>query len=352
MNRFARLGAIMIVAVASGGAPAWGADAAAMGRALYHGHAGFERGREATSNRLPGAFAACARCHGSLGEGSREGGVSPPPLTGTALTSPRGNLPAFEDDAAIMRAVVEGRSRDGTTLSAAMPRYRLSDAEAASLLAYLRVLGGAEDLPPGVSNDSVRIGALLPLSGADAASGNAALAGLRETFDDVNAQGGVYGRRLDLVVVDSASRGGLPAARELLAQHPYALVGGMWNAHEAAVGAAFSQNRVAKLGNLVRHDRESDLDEWDADLFAPRDQGAADMDAPADWRLRGGVAARLAVELLSRAGVALYERALLEQLPRTNGVELAPGAPARFSKTRRYAFDFEAAGALSASQTR
>lgn len=341
MNRVTLLA--LAIFAASGGARAFDEDAA-RGRALYQGHAGFAHGLEATANRLPGAFAACARCHGSLGEGGREGGVAPPPLAWTALMSPRADLPAFGGDEAVLSAVTEGRARNGNILSAAMPRYRLTDAEKSSLLGYLRILGGASDLPPGVSHGSVRLGALLPLTGADAAVGDAVLAGLRDVLEDVNSRGGVYGRRLDLVIADRPPRGALPAAQELLARHPYALVAGMWD--EPAVGALFSQGRVAKIGSLAWRDHERDLDEWDADLFAPRNKAAAVNALPcgqseAGWRMCGQAAAALTVELLSRAGAALHERALIAQLPRLNGTELVPGAPARFSKTQRYAFDRE-----------
>jgi ABC-type branched-subunit amino acid transport system substrate-binding protein len=54
----------------------------------------------------------------------------------------------------------------------------------------------------GVSADRVRIGMVNAQTGPAAALGQAMLAGSRAVFEHVNAQGGVHGRRLELLVAD------------------------------------------------------------------------------------------------------------------------------------------------------
>ena len=54
----------------------------------------------------------------------------------------------------------------------------------------------------GVSGDAVRLGMVNVQSGPAAALGTGMLAGASAVFDDVNARGGVHGRRIDLRVAD------------------------------------------------------------------------------------------------------------------------------------------------------
>lgn len=245
------------------------ADDLARGRALYQGHEAFAAGRDATANRLPEKFSACARCHGPAGEGGREGEVIAPPLALSRLTAPRDALPAFENEAVIRAAITRGAARGGGALGAAMPRYALQSEELDALLAYLRVIGGPGDHPPGVAAKTVTLGTLLPLSGESAAIGAAILRSLRDRFDESNSRGGVHGRRIELIAIDTAANGAAAAAKELLSREPYAVVAAMWRLDESDVGEAFSRHRVAKIASLAVHEHMSSLDEWDADLLAP-----------------------------------------------------------------------------------
>ena len=105
-----------------------------------------------------------------------------------------------------------------------MPRYRLTPAQAAALIDYLRIVGTEADLDPGVTADEIRIGAVLPLSGPVAAWGQAMSTAMYSALD---AAGPIYGRRLRLVPVD-ADNDAAGALRSLLAsERVFALVGTM-----------------------------------------------------------------------------------------------------------------------------
>ena len=56
---------------------------------------------------------------------------------------------------------------------------------------------------PAAAQDVIRIGVTQPLTGAFAASGNYVAQGARIAADQINAGGGVLGRRIQLVVEDS-----------------------------------------------------------------------------------------------------------------------------------------------------
>ena len=153
---------------------------------------------------LAGAPIACGNCHGEDGRGRAEGGVEPQNIQWSELTKPYGhrhpngrNHAAF-DERLLRQTVLEGVDPDGNRLDPAMPRYAMSAKDFAALSAYLKKLEATLD--PGLTDDTIRIGTLLPLEGRLAALGKS----LRELwtgyFAALNERGGVHGRRLELVV--------------------------------------------------------------------------------------------------------------------------------------------------------
>lgn len=240
----------------------------ARGRALYQGYEPFARGSGVTALRLPVDMAACARCHGATGGGGREGGQPVPPLRAAALHQPRDGRPAFADDAAVLRAVTEGQGRGGAALAPAMPRYALQPGEAEALLAHLRRVGTDQDLPPGVTEGAIRLGSVVPLSGPAASTGAAIVAGLRAGFADVNARGGVHGRRIELQVQDA--RTGVRQALATWQGEPvFALVGGLWNEAQQGADALLAQAHLSHVATLVVREEAPRAGDWSADLLAP-----------------------------------------------------------------------------------
>ena len=178
-------------------------EAEARGRALYRSGVS-PRGSEIVAVlsdgavELPGSSLPCAGCHGRDGRGGREGGVAPSDLTWPSLTKPYGsqrpggrNHPPYTERL-LARAITLGTDPAGNPLHAAMPRYRMSREDMADLVAYLRRLG--DEPVPGVSAEAVRIGTLLPAGPA----GESVQKLLAASFAEVNARGGVFGRRLEL----------------------------------------------------------------------------------------------------------------------------------------------------------
>lgn len=137
---------------------------------------------------VEGMAAACANCHGLDGRGGLEGGYDVPPITATRLFVPRTGLrerPAYTKES-LSRAVREGVSATGRALSPVMPRYPDGGLALEEVLRFVERLG---TLPPeGVDPARLRI----------AAEGESARA-LSSLFEAVNARGGVWGRRLELV---------------------------------------------------------------------------------------------------------------------------------------------------------
>ena len=215
----------------------------------------------------PGRTASCSACHGRTGRGKLEAGVWIPPIAFDALAAPGSNSngprPAYTE-ASLRRAVTGGIGASGQALAAVMPRQPLTNAQWLDLYLYLTVLGSSEDRDPGVGEQVLRVGTVLPLTGPSAAIGAGVRASIEATFAQVNLQGGIFGRRLTLVVEDGGTdrHRQLDALRKILraddlafdgehAAGVFALVGAMLQPDDPEVAALLADGRVPLIGPLA-----------------------------------------------------------------------------------------------------
>jgi branched-chain amino acid transport system substrate-binding protein len=90
--------------------------------------------------------------------------------------------------------------------------------------------GGASasaSAPPGVTKDTITVGATLPLTGTAAVAGQGLQAGLKIAADEINASGGIGGRKVQLDLLDDGFTPDrvVTNVRRLVSQdHVYALV--------------------------------------------------------------------------------------------------------------------------------
>lgn len=218
-----------------------------------------------SAGQLAGRNFACANCHGSLGQGKSEAGITVPQIDWGALTRPRFTSAVARgrstyDSALVQRAIADGVDADGSQLNAGMPRYQMNALQMAELIEYLRILGTSEDNDPGVGDDFVKIGTLLPLTGPKAKIGLQVAAALNEFFDRVNAQGGVYRRRIQLSVMDlgtgdAASR---DAGNRVVTSGSFALVASFVPPDLGSFQTGIAEAEVPLIGPLGIVPRESD----------------------------------------------------------------------------------------------
>ncbi|MFI5103644.1 MAG: ABC transporter substrate-binding protein, partial [Terriglobales bacterium] len=156
---------------------------------------------------VPATLMPCASCHGADGKGRAEGGITPSEITWSALMRARETDHALErrrpayDLGTLRKVLREGVDPAGNELGITMPRYQISDGDLESLIAYLRQLGVKSD--PGVTAASVRIATVVPATGPMAESGASVAELLRAYFAELNQQGGVYGRKIELDVIET-----------------------------------------------------------------------------------------------------------------------------------------------------
>lgn len=155
---------------------------------------------------LPATSLPCANCHGADGNGRPEGGVRPPDLSWSRLSSHYGQqqingrtYPGYTEET-LSRAIQLGRDPANNRLDPAMPRFILSLKDQRNLTAYLKRL--ADDRDPGLSPDSLHLGTLLPSVGALSEEGATVAAVLNGCVSRINDAGGIHGRQLRLTILD------------------------------------------------------------------------------------------------------------------------------------------------------
>ena len=169
----------------------------------------------------PGSGFPCVNCHLAGGIGQREGGVRSAEITWYHLTKEHpgkratGRMHPAYDEETVMAAVTKGVAPAGNALDPAHPRYRMTREDLEDLVAYIKVMD--REGVPGISDNAVRVGILLPEKGPLAETGREVQALLSGYFAEVNARGGLYNRSLALVPVPFdpyGEDGALPAARK------------------------------------------------------------------------------------------------------------------------------------------
>lgn len=214
---------------------------------------------------VPASAFPCGNCHGLRGEGTKEGGLQPPPINWEKLIAPhtsaltRRERPPYTE-ATLARAIKVGLDPTGAMLHPGMPQYDLTPEQLTDLVAYLKQLGKDSDADPGLDDKRIKVGAALPLTGALAQVGEDIKAALTAYFTGINAQGGVYGRQFDLVVVDSRgdSAGTLEATQRLVEREGvFALIASFEASGSDATNDYLKRNEVALVGPVTLSPRLS-----------------------------------------------------------------------------------------------
>ncbi|HEX2271550.1 MAG TPA: ABC transporter substrate-binding protein [Pyrinomonadaceae bacterium] len=216
-------------------------------------------GREITGRigeiEVPATTATCAGCHGMRGEGKTEGGVTAGGLTWPHLVKPYGHTHTTGrnhgpfNESSFIRAVVNGIDSNGNDLLVAMPRYKLSPEDMADLIAYLKRI--ESDLDPGLTDNSVTVGLVLPSSGAFAGVGAAMKDLFSAYFDNVNSRGGIFNRKIEMRIADAGTGGAATAtvAHDFIRKEQiFAFVGGLSAGADAQIAAFARSEEVPFIG--------------------------------------------------------------------------------------------------------
>jgi ABC-type branched-subunit amino acid transport system substrate-binding protein len=231
-------------------------------------------GRDATP--VPAFALPCANCHGYDGLGRPEGGVIPSDITWSHLIKSYGHHHANGRKHAtftkktVGEAITGGIDPSGNVLEVTMPRYKMAATDLADLIAYLIRL--ETDFDPGLTEDLVRIGTVLPLEGRLASVGRAMKGVIEAYFSDVNVKGGIHGRRLKLVVASYPERldAHRAAMKHLISDEDvFALVSAFTAGVEKDMSALIENEKIPLIGPFTSLPGESSsLDRFTFYLFS------------------------------------------------------------------------------------
>lgn len=210
------------------------------------------------STRVPATLMLCASCHGSDGKGRPEGGVTPSDITWSALSRALWSDNALErrrpayDDPSLRRSITGGLDSAGNELGVTMPRFSMTQTDLDSLVEYMKLLG--RQPAPGVTAESVRIATIVPEDGPQAPQGRSFAQLLRACFEELNRQGGIHGRRLELQVIQTT---GSPeeivsrTEKALKADQVFAVIGVLAPGAEQQLGALLEHEGVPVVGTIA-----------------------------------------------------------------------------------------------------
>lgn len=209
------------------------------------------------SLELSGAVVPCANCHGLAGQGKVEGGISPSNVKWEALTKPYGvthvngrKHPPYTARG-IELAITRGLDPAGNKLLYVMPRYQMSKEDLDDLVVYLKRLG--TDVDPGVTENKIVIGIAFPTVGPVGELSLATRDVIAAAFAEINSQGGVYSRQLELktILVDTNAITRADVEKLIKDEKVFALAGMMIAGVEKEIVPFLAEQEVPLIGPMT-----------------------------------------------------------------------------------------------------
>ena len=203
----------------------------------------------------PGHILPCINCHGADGRGAEDYvGVAPLNINWYALAASGPHAHAVRmhgpfDELTLARAIIFGLDPDGNKMEKAMPRYDMAKEDVEDLVAYLKVMDSQSD--PAISGSAIRIGTVIPTEGRHAGVGQAIRDTIEAVFAEVNANGGINNRKLELAVGGWSDNNDpqIWAARDLVNKDPVAaLVSPYVPNHDVELEALGTEKRLPIVG--------------------------------------------------------------------------------------------------------
>ena len=117
---------------------------------------------------------------------------------------------------------------------------------------------------PVFGNENIDIAAIYALTGAAAEANAYALRGAGYAVEEINSQGGVLGKKINLFVFDNQSTpiGSTIAAKKAAASHVVAIVGPDWSSHAIAVARVAQNNGIPMISSLSTNPKTTKIGEY------------------------------------------------------------------------------------------
>ena len=131
------------------------------------------------------------------------------------------------------------------------------------------IMAGLGLTSPVLAQSTVYIPAILELSGAGAVSGTNFRDGMLLAIDEINAKGGILGRKIDTPLLDTQSDAGISRAQvqKVLDNNPYVILGPVFSG-SVLVDMALTQQ--AEIPEIVGGEAAAITQKGDPYVFRPR----------------------------------------------------------------------------------
>jgi len=114
---------------------------------------------------------------------------------------------------------------------------------------------GAVLVAPAAAQQPIKVGFHVPLTGFAAADGKSALNGAELAVDEINAAGGVNGRKLELVVLDDQAKAdqAVPLANKYIGDGIKIVVSGSYSGPTRAAAGVFQKAQIPYISSYAIH---------------------------------------------------------------------------------------------------
>lgn len=105
------------------------------------------------------------------------------------------------------------------------------------------------------AEEPIKIAGIYAQTGDAAGNYAGSMLGTRLAVDEINSQGGVLGRKLELLIIDnySTATGSKVAADNAVKKDVLAIVGLAWSSHALVVAKVAQENRIPMITNIATH---------------------------------------------------------------------------------------------------
>ena len=116
----------------------------------------------------------------------------------------------------------------------------------------------------GEASDTIKVGAIFATTGNAAPSNVLHLQGVRIAVAELNAQGGVLGKKIELIEIDNASTeiGSKLAAKQAIKQQFVAVIGASWSSHSLAMAPLLQKAHIPMISPVSTNPRLTHIGEY------------------------------------------------------------------------------------------
>lgn len=104
-------------------------------------------------------------------------------------------------------------------------------------------------------HEPIKIAAIFSLTGVGAHANRSSVLGTRLAVNEINNNGGIFGRKINLILLDNMSTpiGSSIAANQAVEANVSGIIGSQWSSHSLAIAKVAQENSIPMISNFSTH---------------------------------------------------------------------------------------------------